>query len=402
MEAVCITGIGATTPLGHSYEAIADALIAGRSATRLLVEEQAGQQVKSITSLVDEVPLAPGYDAAAWSARPKLERMALWSVGAALRDAQLYDRRQQLRIGLVVGQASEWYRHWRHDHASGGNRVCQPELDGQTLASIIQSELQIFGPSSSVGAACASANYAFALARRWVELGIVDVCIAGSSEIACPITRANFANLRALSRRFDAPERAARPFDLERDGFVMGEGAAMFVLERTSSARRRGVRNYAQIAGFGASSDASHMIIPCEDPQPAAAAMRAALADAQVEPSDLGYVNAHATGTPVGDRAEARALGMVLGPHKMRTPVSSTKSMTGHLVSAAAAVEAIACIAALDRQLIPPTINLDQPDPDCDILHVPGRAIAHKVDVALSNSFGFGGSNTSLVLRKAC
>jgi 3-oxoacyl-[acyl-carrier-protein] synthase II len=233
-----------------------------------------------------------------------------------------------------------------------------------------------------------------------VRQGLVDICLAGSSEIACPITRANFHNLRALSRNLDNPQHASRPFDSDRDGFVMGEGAGIFVLESSSSARRRGATGYAEVAGFGATSDAAHMVIPSENPAPAAAAMQAALASAQVEPHEIDYVNAHATSTTVGDRAEARALRLVFGSHTATTPVSSTKSMTGHLVSAAAAVEAVICIAAFRRQAIPPTINLDTPDPDCDLCHVPHQAVDHKVRVTLSNSFGFGGSNTSLVLKK--
>ena len=180
----------------------------------------------------------------------------------------------------------------------------------------------------------------------------------------------------------------------------MGEGAGIFVLESASSARRRGATGYAEVAGFGASSDAAHMVIPSENPAPAAAAMQAALASAGVEPETIDYVNAHATSTTVGDRAEARALRLVFGSHTAKTPVSSTKSMTGHLVSAAAAVEAVICIAALQRQAIPPTINLDTPDPDCDLCHVANQAVEQRVRVTLSNSFGFGGSNTSLVLKK--
>jgi 3-oxoacyl-[acyl-carrier-protein] synthase II len=256
------------------------------------------------------------------------------------------------------------------------------------------------GPTSVLGSACASANYALAVGRQWIRRGLVDICLAGSSELGCPITRANFSNLRALSRRIDDPSRASRPFDADRDGFVMGEGAALFVLESASSARRRGARAYAEIAGFGASSDASHMIIPSDDPRPAAAAMQMALADARVEPGHVDYINAHATSTTVGDRAEARAVRLVFGERTARTPISSTKSMTGHLVSAAAAVEAAACIGAIERQALPPTINLDTPDPDCDLCHVPNQAVDAQVRVAISNSFGFGGTNTTLVLRK--
>jgi 3-oxoacyl-[acyl-carrier-protein] synthase II len=181
----------------------------------------------------------------------------------------------------------------------------------------------------------------------------------------------------------------------------MGVGAAVMVLESDARARSRDAKIYAEVAGFGATSDAFHMIIPSSDPAPATAAMRGALADAHLEPHEVDYINAHATSTPVGDKAEARALHAVFGEHAKTTPVSSTKSITGHLLSAAAAIEALACLTAIEQQIIPPTINLDTPDPECDLCHVPNQAIARPVKVALSNSFGFGGSNTSLILRKA-
>jgi 3-oxoacyl-[acyl-carrier-protein] synthase II len=265
----------------------------------------------------------------------------------------------------------------------------------------LRGQLQLQGPTSAIGAACASGNFALALGRRWVAQGLVDVCLAGSSDNACPITRANFANLRALTRRVDDPEHACRPFDMDRDGLVMGEGGVVFALEAAGHARRRGREPYAEVAGFGASSDAAHMIIPSDDPRPAAAAMQAALADAGLTAAEVDYINAHATSTTVGDRAEARAVHLVFGPHTASTPISSTKSMTGHLVSAAAAIEALACVAAIQRQSVPPTINLDRPDPECDLCHVPNKALQRAVKVTLSNSFGFGGSNTSLILRKA-
>ncbi len=214
-----------------------------------------------------------------------------------------------------------------------------------------------------------------------------------------PMSMGCFGNLRALSRRNDDPGRASRPFDSARDGFVIGEGGAVFVLEPASTARARGARAYASVAGFGSSSDAYHAVIPSPDPEPAVSAMRQALAEAGVEPVEIDYINAHAPGTPVGDVLEASALAMVLGEATPLVPVSSTKSMTGHLLTAAGAVEAIACIAALRHQALPPTINLDDPDPKCPLRHVANRAEAANVAVTVSNSFGFGGSNTCLVLR---
>jgi 3-oxoacyl-[acyl-carrier-protein] synthase II len=210
---------------------------------------------------------------------------------------------------------------------------------------------------------------------------------------------AGFGNLRALSRRNADPEGASRPFDRGRDGFVMGEGGAMFVLERAATARRRSARVYAEVAGCGCSSDAHNMVIPSPDPEPAVAAMRDALADAGLPPDAVDYVNAHATSTPVGDVAEARVLEAVFGPALDAVPVSSTKSMTGHLLTAAAAVEAVACLIAMERGALPPTINLHDPDPECALRHVANQAQERKVRVAVSNSFGFGGSNTCLVLK---
>jgi 3-oxoacyl-[acyl-carrier-protein] synthase II len=400
-ETVWITGLGAATPIGDSLAAIAESLLAGRSATRKVLDQQGSRLVECVGSRVEQVAIPQGFDPAAFGNLSKLQQLAVSCSAAALAAAGLMDEADELTVGIVLGQGGEWYRHWQADAVRGGRQIFGPASDRQSLVACVQESLDLRGPIASTGAACASAHFAIGLGRQWVRRGLVDICLAGSAEIACPITRANFHNLRALSRRIDDPERASRPFDADRDGFVMGEGAAMLVLESAASARRRGARAYAEVAGFGASSDAAHMIIPSDDPRPAAASMQMALADAGLSPDEIDYVNAHATSTTVGDRAEARALRLVFGSHTATTPVSSTKSMTGHLVSAAAAVEAVACIAALDRQAIPPTINLDQPDPDCDLCHVPNQAVAQRVRTTLSNSFGFGGSNTTLVLRKA-
>jgi len=232
-------------------------------------------------------------------------------------------------------------------------------------------------------------------------MGWVDVCLAGACDMGVtPMSLACFGNLRALSRRNDEPGSASRPFDRDRDGFVLGEGGAVFVLEAETSARARGARAYAAVAGFGATSDAHHPVIPSPDPAPAVAAIRAALADARVGPGAIDYVNAHATGTPVGDALEANALRIVLGDAAPRVPVSSTKGMTGHLLTGAGAFECLACLAAIERGAVPPTVNLDAIGPDCaDLWHVAREARGQAVGVAVSNSLGFGGSNTCLVLK---
>ena len=286
------------------------------------------------------------------------------------------------------------------DFSTGGTAVFEPRRD-PTIVQRIAARTGITGPAVTAAAACASSGYALALARAWIDAGWVDACVAGGCDILSPTSIAAFYNLRALSRRSDDPTKASRPFDRDRDGFVMGEGGACFVLERRTAAVARGARLRGELAGVGMSSDGVHMVTPSTDPAQAARAIAAALADAGVVPGDVDYVNAHAAGTPVGDVAEAGAIRLACGDAADAIPVSSTKSMTGHLVSGAAAFEALVCLGAIERQAVPPTVNLDDPDPACALLHVPNVARPHRVSVAASNSFGFGGSNLCLVLRAA-
>ncbi len=399
--AVAITGVGAATPLGSDYATFSANLLAGKSAAAAVTDVRSGVEVRLPVCLADDPPVPSNWTEAAFRALPRSEQFVLWCATSALQDAGYFENREGLRIGLVLGSGGELLRRWEGNWDAGGREVHSGATDSPTLAETALRQLQLKGPALTIAAACASANYAIAQARQWINLGLVDVCLAGGVETVTPICRSAFNNLRALSRRADEPQKASRPFDADRDGFVMGEGAALVVLESSEQARRRGKHVYAEVAGFGASSDAFHMIIPSSDPAPAAAAIQAALDDAGIAPHEVDYVNAHATSTPVGDKGEARALKMVFGEHVRKLPVSSTKSMTGHLLSAAAAIEALACLTAIQRQQIPPTINLDTPDPECDLCHVPHRAIERPVSIAISNSFGFGGSNTTLVLRKA-
>jgi 3-oxoacyl-[acyl-carrier-protein] synthase II len=400
-RSVWITGVGAVTPLGSDFHVIGDNLLAGQSGAVLASDEHPAAKLQLPACLVAETPVPRGWEEAAFRSLARSDQFALWSAITALDDAGCSGDGLRPRMGLVLGSGGELLCRWEGDWRSGGGEMIEGRESAPTLVWSLRERLGIGGPTTTIAAACASGNYAIAQARRWIELGLIDICLAGGVESISPMCRANFNNLRALSRRVDDVQRASRPFDSDRDGFVIGEGAAMFVLESAEHARRRGASPYAEVAGFGASSDAFHMIIPSSDPAPAAAAISAALHDAGVEPRQVDYINAHATSTPVGDKGEARALHAVFGPHVKSVPVSSTKSMTGHLLSAAAAVEALACLVAIERQAIPPTINLDQPDPECDLCHVPQQAIERPVSVALSNSFGFGGSNTTLVLRKA-
>jgi 3-oxoacyl-[acyl-carrier-protein] synthase II len=398
---VWITGVGAATPLGSSYDTIASGLLAGRSGVMPVTAFNVADHPSQIAGQIPEIPCPSGLEPAQFANLPPLEQLALHCCTQALQDSGYWSERQDLRIGVVLGLGAEWLELWEADFIMGGDRICDPDQNTESLVNVICRKLDLSGPGVSVAAACASGNYAIAQARRWLQLGWVDVCLAGACDKAInPLSLAGFGNLRALSRRNHEPRAASRPFDRDRDGFVLAEGGAMFVLESSARAKSRGARPYGQVAGCGSSSDAHNMVIPSPDPVPAVAAMRKALDDARVAPERIDYINAHATGTNRGDAAEARVLESVLGTSIKKVPVSSTKSMTGHLLTAAAAVEALACLIAIGRRAVPPTINLEHPDPECDLCHVANTARERIVRIAVSNSFGFGGSNTCLVLKQ--
>jgi 3-oxoacyl-[acyl-carrier-protein] synthase II len=397
-EPVWITGVGAATPLGSELGEIETNLLAGRSGVSLVTRFPTDDYPSRIAAQIGDHIRRPGCNAPGCCGRPRLDQLVQWCAEGALRDAGLWAARREARIGLVLGLGAEWMFLWEDDHIKGGTRLYDPQQDHDSTIERARRVLELSGPALALSAACASGNHALEIGRQWLRLGLVDACVAGACDLAVtPIGLATFGNLRALSRRNSDPAAASRPFDRGRDGFVLGEGGVAFVLERSAEARRRTARAYAEVAGCGASSDAHHHVIPSPDPAPAAAAMRQALADARVEPGCIDHVNAHATSTPVGDAAEAAVLHIVLGDDVSHIPVSSTKSLSGHMLTAAGAFEALACLTALRHQAIPPTINLDEPDVDlCLVAH---EAQPHPVRIAVSNSFGFGGSNTSLVLR---
>lgn len=255
------------------------------------------------------------------------------------------------------------------------------------------------GPNTAAVSACATGTHSIGDAYKIIQRGDADVMICGGAEATIrPIGMAGFCAMRAMSTRNDEPERASRPFDVDRDGFVMGEGAGVLVLESLEHALARGARIYGEVAGYGMSGDAHHMTEP--DPTGAALCMNRALADGELAPEQIDYINAHGTSTPVGDRSETKAIKSALGDHAYKTAVSSTKSMTGHLLGAAGGVEAVICSLVLQHGMIPPTINLENQDPECDLDYVPNVARKADVQVAMSNSFGFGGHNATIVLKK--
>jgi 3-oxoacyl-[acyl-carrier-protein] synthase II len=342
----------------------------------------------------------------------RMDRFVLLALAAAqeawvdsgLGGSGLDPDRAGVAIGSGIGGLGTILENHRVLLTAGARRV-SPFTIPMTISNMASGYVSIRhglrGPNLCHVSACSTGSHAIGEAARLIERGDADVMLAGGSE--APLTEiavAGFAAMRALSTRSEEPERASRPFDAGRDGFVMAEGAGVFVLESLEHALGRGARIRAEVAGYGATADASHMTLPDETGSGAQRCMRLALADAGLHPEAVDHVNAHATSTPAGDPAEARAIRAVFGDHTDRLPVSATKSMTGHLLGAAGAVEALLCVRALEAQLLPPTINLDQPDPECTLDHVVGKARRCSVRVALSNSFGFGGTNASLVLTR--
>jgi 3-oxoacyl-[acyl-carrier-protein] synthase II len=274
-----------------------------------------------------------------------------------------------------------------------------PMMITNMAGGLISIEFGFMGPNFCVVSACATSNNSIGEAWRLIRDNEADVIVAGGSEAAAsPLGMSGFAAMKALSTRNDAPEKASRPFDKDRDGFVLGEGAGIVILEELEHAKKRGARILAELTGYGLTADAYHMTSPSG--HGAVKAMQNALRRAGIEPSQVDYINAHGTSTPLGDVAESDAIKTVFGDHARKVAISSTKSMTGHLLGAAGAAELIFCIKAIQENLIPPTINLDTPDPACDLDYVPNQAREQKIDVAISNSFGFGGHNATLVVRR--
>lgn len=312
------------------------------------------------------------------------------------------------RIGVHMGSGIggvHTIESTTHLYAEKGARRISPFYIPMSIINMVSGNLSIMyglkGPNLAMVTACATSTHAIGDAARLIEYGDADVMIAGGSEAAVtPTSMAGFGNAKALSTRNDDPQGASRPWDADRDGFVLSEGAGAVVLEEFEHARRRGARIYAEVAGFGMSGDAYHMTSPLENGDGAARCMRYALRNAGIDPTAVHYVNAHGTSTPLGDKAEVQALKAAFGEYAAKLAVSSTKSMTGHLLGAAGAVEAIYTALSVHHQVAPPTINLRTPDPACDLDFVPGTARSMRIDVALSNSFGFGGTNGTLVLRR--
>jgi 3-oxoacyl-[acyl-carrier-protein] synthase II len=406
---VVLTGLGALTPVGNTTEEFWAALKQGKSGIGPITKFDATGYPTRIAGEVrnlDETRYVDKKEARRLD--PYLKYAIATSVmaveDAALDPAKVDSTRFGVCIGSGIGGITTLIEGEDVRRTKGADRVSPfvvPMLIINMASGLVSMRFGARGPNSSVVTACATGNHAIGDAFKIIERGDADVMIAGGAEaMIVPLTIAGFCSMKAMSTRNDEPEKASRPFDAGRDGFVCGEGAGIVVLEALEHAVRRDARIYAEIVGYGMTGDAHHMTAPDPDGDGATRAMQMALADAGVEPGAVGYVNAHGTSTPYNDKFETIAIKRVFGDHARRVAVSSTKSMTGHLLGAAGGIEAIATTLALHHGILPPTINYETPDPDCDLDYVPNHARKVDVEYALSNAFGFGGTNATLAFRR--
>lgn len=406
---VVVTGMAPITPVGTGTEKYWQALLNGVSGVGLITHFDASDYSTQIAAEIKD------FDPEEYMERKEAKRMdrfAQFAVAAsilAIQDSgfQITDENAG-RVGVLIGSGIGGTSTWEEQHRTliekGPRRVSPffvPMLISDMASGMASIILGAKGPNLAIVTACATATHAIGEAAKIIQRGDADVMIAGGSEAAItPLAVAGFCAARAFSTRNDEPERASRPFDLNRDGFVIGEGAGVLILESLEHALARGAKIYCEITGFGMSGDAFHITAPAPEGEGAARSMAAALKDAGIKPEDVDYINAHGTSTPDNDKTETMAIKRVFGDYAYKVAISSTKSMIGHLLGAAGAVEAIACICAIRDGIVPPTINYETPDPECDLDYVPNEPRKMPVKIAMSNSFGFGGHNATLILAK--
>jgi 3-oxoacyl-[acyl-carrier-protein] synthase II len=405
---VVVTGIGPVTPVGTGLEDFWAGLTEGRSGAGPLHGFDTSALPTKIGAQIRDFDVERFLEARKARRLDRFSQLAFAAAKLALEHASLDPSEvDPARVGIVIGSGIGGIALYEAEHRKmleKGPRAVSPALIAMMIPNAaggaLAIELGFTGPNDCTVTACASSGHAIARAVDFIRNGSADIVLAGGAESCIsPMTVASFCQSRALSTRNDDPQRASRPFDKDRDGFVFGEGATVLVLEAREVAEGRGARAHAQVLGYGLSSDAYHIVQPHPDGLGAAAAMHAALANAGVAAAEIGYVNAHGTSTTLGDIAEVKAIHKVFGSNP--PPTSSTKSMTGHMLGAAGASEAAAVILALTEGILPPTINYETPDPECDIDVVPNEARRQAVEVGMSNSFGFGGQNSSIVLARA-
>ena len=413
MRRVVITGLGAITPLGQTVKETWENLVKGKSGVGYIDRfDTSNLPVKIAAQIRNFDPVERLSQKEAGVPIKKLDLFsiyALWAAEEAIEDSALLKGPfDPDRVGVIIasgiGGVETLEREIIVGYTKGYDRISPyliPMMIPDMASGLIAIKYRFKGPNYCTVSACASSAHAIGDAFRLIRYGDADVMIVGGSEAPIiPTAVAGFSSMKALSTRNDEPEKASRPFDRDRDGFVMGEGAAVLVLEEYEHAMRRGAKICAELVGYGATADAYHITAPCADGEGAVKCMLRALEDAKLSPDEVDYINAHGTSTKLNDAAETLAIKKVFGERAYKIPVSSTKSMIGHLLGAAGAIEAVATIMTIHTGIIHPTINYENPDPECDLDYVPNEARKKEVNVAISNSFGFGGHNVCLVFKK--
>jgi 3-oxoacyl-[acyl-carrier-protein] synthase II len=407
---VVVTGLGVVTPLGHQLDTFWQSLVAGQCGIDRITAFDAAAFDTQIAGEVRNFDPAPAFPSPKDVRRTdRYSQFGVYAAWAALKDcgAEL-DRLNRDEIGVIIGSGIGGLETTTAQHKilleRGPGRM-SPFMIPMLISNMASGQFSMFhdlrGPNYATVSACATANHAIGEAWRTIKMGDAVMMFAGGAEAAIvPIGIGGFCAMRAMSTRNDDPKHASRPFDKERDGFVMGEGAGALVLEELEHARKRGAKIYCEIVGYGNTADAHHLTAPAPQGEGAARCMKMALRHGGLGPQDISYINAHGTSTPQGDIAETQAVKAVFGDHALKLAVSSTKGATGHMLGAAGAVEMTICALAIQHGVVPPTINYEFPDPECDLDYVPNAAREMKVNAVINNSFGFGGHNASIVARK--
>lgn len=409
MRRVVITGLGALTPIGNNVEDLWKALLEGKSGASLITKFDTE---KFVTKFACEVK---NFNVEEYMDKKEARRMDLYaqyaiaSASMAMDDANFnLDEIDLERFGVIYGSGiggMETFENQTINYMNGGPRKISPFFIPMMISDIAAGQISIKyglkGPNYATTSACATSTHAIADALFMIQRGSADLVLSGGAEASItPMAIGGFNSARALSSWNDRPTEASRPFDKERNGFVMGEGSATLILEELEHAKKRGAKIYAEITGAGLTGDAYHVTAPAPEGEGAYRSMREALRDGGINPEDVDYINAHGTSTKLNDLNETKAIKKLFGEYAYKLAISSTKSMTGHLLGATGALESIVCILAINNSIIPPTINLDEPDPECDLNYTPKVAVEKNIDYALTNTFGFGGHNSTLLFKK--
>ncbi len=406
---VVVTGVGLITPLGTGTEKSWNGLLDGRSGIRKITQFDATHFPCQVAGEVPDFEINQFIEIKEQKKMDRFIHFAFAAAKMAVEDSGLKITKNNAdRTGVLVGSGIGGLSAIEHYHTillEKGPKRISPFFIPMLIINLAAGQISIHfgakGPNSAVATACASGTHSIGDAFKIIKRGEADAMISGGTEaVITPLAVGGFSSMKALSTRNNEPEKASRPFDRDRDGFVMGEGAGIMVLEDMEHALSRGAKIYAEITGYGMTGDAYHITSPPPEGEGAARCMRASLKDANIHPEEIEYINAHGTSTKYGDELETQAIKSVFGKHAYKFAVSSTKSMTGHLLGAAGGVEGVICALSIFNKIIPPTINLENPDPECDLDYVPNKARAMDINMAMSNSFGFGGTNACIIFKK--